>query len=149
MLSNKAKYGLKALLYLVQTEENESVLLVEIAEAGNIPKKFLHTILRELRNSGFVKSKKGPGGGYMLVRNGREIIVGDVVRALDGPLAPIACASRNYFQPCDDCRDVNCCRVRLAMLRVRDAIAEVLDAMTLGEMMDLLPEQPLDLTPSA
>ena len=146
MLSNKAKYGLKALLYLAQSQESESVLLVDIAEAGNIPKKFLHAILRELRNEGFVKSKKGPGGGYTLVPNGQNIIVGDIIRALDGPLAPIACASRNYFQPCDDCRDVNCCRVRLAMLKVRDAMAEVLDDMTLADMVKLLPEQQLDLT---
>ncbi len=96
-----------------------------------------------------MKSKKGPGGGYTLVRNGKDIVVGDIVRALDGPLAPIACASRNYFQPCDDCRDVNCCRVRLAMLRVRDAMAEVLDAMTLGDMVTLLPESRPDLTPTA
>jgi Rrf2 family protein len=145
MLTNKAKYGLKALLYLAKTTENESVLLVEIAQANNIPRKFLHAILRELRNAGYVKSKKGPGGGYTLVRNGLDAKVGDVVRALDGPLAPIVCASRNYYQPCDDCIDVSCCRVRLAMLKVRDAIAEVLDTMTIGDMMTLCPESGTDL----
>jgi Rrf2 family protein len=145
MLTNKAKYGLKALIYLARNNDSESVLLVDIAEAGNIPKKFLHAILRELRNAGFVKSKKGPGGGYTLVRDGRSIKVGDIVRTLDGPLAPIVCASRNYYQPCEDCNDVNCCRVRLAMLKVRDAIAEVLDSMTLADMMNLCPEDGTDL----
>lgn len=145
MLTNKAKYGLKALLYLANAADKESVLLVEIAEANNIPPKFLHAILRELRNAGYVKSKKGPGGGYTLVRNGLTARVGDVVRTMDGPLAPIACASRNYYEPCDDCNDVACCRVRLAMLKVRDAIAEVLDTMTVEDMMALCPEAGSDL----
>jgi Rrf2 family protein len=145
MLTNKAKYGLKALIYLARSTDSESVLLVDIAESGNIPKKFLHAILRELRNAGYVKSKKGPGGGYTLVRDGRNIKVGDIIRAIDGPLAPIACASRNYYQPCEDCIDVNCCRVRLAMLKVRDAMAEVLDSMTLADMMNLCPDMDTDL----
>lgn len=145
MLTNKAKYGLKALLYLASNMDKDSVLLVEIADAQNIPRKFLHAILRELRNAGYVKSKKGPGGGYTLVSQGLDARIGDVVRALDGPLAPIACASRNYYEPCSDCRDVARCRVRLAMLKVRDAIAEVLDTMTVREMMVLAPEPGTDL----
>jgi Rrf2 family protein len=145
MLTNKAKYGLKALVYLTRNTDSESVLLVDIAAANNIPRKFLHAILRELRNSGYVKSKKGPGGGYALAPLGRNIKVGDIVRALDGPLAPIGCASRNHYQPCEDCKDVNCCRVRLAMLKVRDAMAAVLDSMTLEDMANLCPEDGTDL----
>ena len=145
MLTNKAKYGLKALLYLASRTEQDNILLVEIAEAQNIPRKFLHAILRELRNSGYVLSKKGPGGGYMLARSALDARVGDIVRGLDGHLAPIACASRNFYHPCQDCRDVAACRVRLAMLKVRDAIGEVLDTMTLAEMASLTPGPGADL----
>lgn len=145
MLTNKAKYGLKALMYMASNTEKDNILLVEIADAQNIPRKFLHAILRELRNSGFVKSKKGPGGGYTLAQGALSARVGDIVRELDGHLAPIACASRNYYHPCTDCRDVATCRVRLAMLKVRDAMAEVLDRMTLAEMATLKPEAGTDL----
>jgi Rrf2 family protein len=148
MLTNKAKYGLKALLYLASNTERDNILLVEIADAQNIPRKFLHAILRELRTAGFVKSKKGPGGGYALARGALESRVGDIVRELDGHLAPIACASRNYYHPCDDCRDVNACRVRLSMLKVRDAMAQVLDTMSLAEMAVLKPEAGTDLETS-
>jgi Rrf2 family protein len=145
MLTNKAKYGLKALLYLGSHTDRDNILLVEIADAQNIPRKFLHAILRELRNAGYVTSKKGPGGGYALARNVMDARIGDMVRALDGPLAPIACASRNFYQPCNDCRDVATCRVRLAMLKVRDAIAEVLDTMSLRDLVALRPEPGTDL----
>jgi Rrf2 family protein len=145
MLTRKAKYGLKALLYLASNTSDESVLLVEIADAQNIPRKFLHGILRELRNAGYVRSKKGPGGGYALARDTLDAKVGDLVRELDGPLAPIPCASRNHYEPCRDCRDVERCRVRLAMLRVRDAMAGVLDTMTLRDMAALHPEPGSDL----
>ena len=99
-----------------------------------ISKKFLDTILLDLKNAGFVHSKKGPGGGYRLARPAAEILVGPIVRALDGPLAPIACASRTAYQPCEDCRDLAACAVRLTMLDVRDAMAAVLDRMTLADM---------------
>jgi Rrf2 family protein len=145
MLSNKAKYGLKALLYLASHTERDNILLVEIADAQNIPRKFLHAILRELGKSGYVRSKRGPGGGYVLTRSALDARIGDIVRELDGHLAPIACASRNFYHPCDDCRDVPTCRVRLAMLKVRDAIGEVLDTMTLAEMASLTPEPGTDL----
>ncbi|WP_237153920.1 RrF2 family transcriptional regulator [Oryzibacter oryziterrae] len=134
MLTNKGKYGLKALSHLARTEADRPILSAEIAETENISKKFLDAILRDLKNAGFIRSWKGPGGGYALAKPPHEIIIGSVVRALDGPLAPIACASRTAFQPCDDCKDLNGCVVRLAMLEVRDAMAKVLDNMTLADM---------------
>lgn len=135
MLTNKGKYGLKALVHLAGAEPGRPTMAAEIAAAEAIPKKFLDAILLDLRNAGFVRSKKGPGGGYALARPAAEIVIGAVVRALDGPLAPIACASRTAFQPCDDCADLGGCAVRLLMLEVRDAIAGVLDATTLADMV--------------
>ncbi|WP_142846372.1 Rrf2 family transcriptional regulator [Telmatospirillum sp. J64-1] len=133
MLSNKAKYGIKAVLYLAQFE-GEPVQIAAIAETQNMPKKFLDAILLELRNAGILRSKKGKGGGYTLALPARKITIGQIVRALDGPLAPIACASRNAFRPCDDCTSVDLCEVRAVMLEVRDAIAAVLDHTSVDDL---------------
>jgi len=134
MLSSKAKYGLKAMVYLTRHAQEGSVLIAEIAEAENIPKKFLDAILLELKNRGFLSSKKGKGGGYTLARPAAKIKVGDIVRVLDGPLAPVPCVSRQYYKRCADCVDEDACAVRIVMQEVRDAIATILDNTTLAEM---------------
>ena len=103
-------------------------------KSNSISKKFLDHILTELRRAGFVYSKKGKGGGYALARPAHEIRVGAIVRALDGPLAPIPCASVTAFRPCDDCSDLKTCAVRLIMIEARNAVANVLDNRTLAEM---------------
>ena len=103
-----------------------------IAEANCIPKKFLDAILGELSNAGFVQSRRGKAGGYRLARPPEEIMIGHVVRVLDGPLAPIPCASKTRYQPCSDC-DVETCNVRRLMLDVRNAMAEILDNTSLSE----------------
>jgi Rrf2 family protein len=135
MLTAKGKYGLKALAYLSTLEPGEKAQATEIAKAGNIPKKFLDAILGELRKAGIVYTKKGPGGGYMLARAAGDIKIGQVIRAIDGPLAPIACASRTIYQPCSDCKSVKACAVRFTMIKVRDAISDVLDRMTIADMV--------------
>ncbi|MBS1181765.1 MAG: Rrf2 family transcriptional regulator [Proteobacteria bacterium] len=136
MLTKKGKYGLKALVYLARSEQGKAIQVAEIAERETISKKFLDAIMRDLKNAGFVRSWKGPGGGFALSRPAAEIVIGPVVRALDGPLAPIACASRTAFQPCDDCGDLRTCAVRLVMTEVRDAMAAVLDGTTLQDMIE-------------
>lgn len=135
MLTKKGKYGLKAMVFLAGCEPGKAIQVAEIAERENISKKFLDAIMRDLKNAGFVRSWKGPGGGFALARPASEIVIGSVVRALDGPLAPIACASRTAYQPCDDCGDLNSCAVRLVMTEVRDAMAAVLDGTTLEAMV--------------
>ena len=90
-----------------------------------------------MRTAGLVHSKKGRGGGYVLARPPTEIMVGEIVRALDGPLAPIACASKGYYRRCEDCPTEGHCTVRLMMLEVRNAIASVLDRRSLAEMRAL------------
>ena len=133
MLTAKGKYCLKALAYLAKLEPGERLQATDIAKANNIPKKFLDTILGDLRSAGLVLSKKGPGGGYMLARAPEEIRIGYVIRMIDGPLAPIACASRMAYRRCRDCKNVKTCTVRLLMTNVRDAISEVLDRVTLAD----------------
>src|SRR5690242_19221811 len=109
MLTNKGKYGLKALIHLARLPAGARVQSSDIAEANTMPKKFLDTILAELRNSGYIRAQKGPGGGYSLARPASEISVGAVIRSLDGPLVPIDCAGGPDNQPCDDCRDARVC----------------------------------------
>jgi Rrf2 family protein len=133
MLTAKGKYGLKAVVHLASVEPARTTQAIDLAEAHNIPKKFLDAILGDLRGAGIVLAKKGPGGGYRLARAADQIKVSAVIRALDGALAPIACASRNAYQACSDC-DVKTCTIRHTMTRVRDAIAEVLDRLTVADM---------------
>jgi Rrf2 family protein len=136
MLTRKGKYGLKALLHLAQLPPEKLAFVNDIATKNNIPKKFLDAILGELRNAGFVQSRKGKDGGYRLARPASEIKVGHVVRVLDGPLAPFPCASRTRYERCEDCDEATC-QVRLMMLEVRNAIADVLDNRSLAEMRDI------------
>lgn len=134
MLTKKGKYGLKAMVHLAGLEPGELAQVADIAETNSISKKFLDHILTALRNAGLVYSKKGKGGGYALAHAAHEIRVGAIVRALDGPLAPISCASVTAFRPCDDCDNLKTCPVRLIMVEARNAIASVLDHTTLAEM---------------
>jgi Rrf2 family protein len=140
MLTNKGKYGLKAMSHLAGMPTGQPALVADIAAANSIPKKFLDAILGELRTAGFVHSKKGRGGGYTLARSPDEIRIGDIVRALDGMLAPIGCASRNFYRRCEDCDRTKACGVRIVMAQARDAISSVLDARTLSDMRELSME---------
>jgi len=135
MLTKKGKYGLKALLHLSRLPAGQLAFVHDIAETNHIPKKFLDAILGELRNAGFVQSRKGKDGGYRLARPAADIKIGHVVRVLDGPLAPISCASLSRYERCEDCDEATC-EVRHMMLDVRQAIANVLDSRSLAAMRD-------------
>ncbi len=137
MLTNKGKYGLKAMVHLAGLQPGALAQVQDMADSNAIPKKFLDQILSELRNSGMVFSKKGKGGGYALARPASEISVGQIVRVLDGPLAPIQCASVTAYRACDDCSDEKACAVRLMMVQARNAIAAVLDSQSLADMRAL------------
>jgi Rrf2 family protein len=134
MLTNKGKYGLKAMVHLAGLEPGAIAQVTEIAETNSISKKFLDHILTELRHAGLVYSKKGRGGGYALARPASEIRVGAIIRVLDGPLAPIPCASVTAFRACTDCKDPGACAVRMVMIEARNAIADLLDNRTLSEL---------------
>lgn len=135
MLSAKAKYGLKAMLHLAEREGQGGVQGADIAATQNIPKKFLDAILLELKNQGLLYSKKGKGGGYTLARPAAKVTAGQIVRILDGPLAPVPCVSVTAYRPCADCGDEAACAVRAVMQKVRDATSEILDNTSLKEML--------------
>ena len=134
MLSSKAKYGLKAMVHLARRQGEGSVLIADIAAAERIPRKFLDAILLELKTRGFLSSKKGKGGGYCLAKSASAIVVGDIIRVLDGPLAPVPCVSRTAYRRCEDCADETACAVRAIMQDVRDAVGQILDNTSLAEM---------------
>ena len=136
MLSMKAKYGLRALLYLAKQPDQVPVLISELAEKEGIPKKFLELILLELKNHGVLQSKKGKGGGYFLRRKPEAIKLGRVIRVLDGPLAPVPCVSQTAYISCDECEDEKTCGIRLVMKEVRDAIANILDNTSLADVVE-------------
>jgi len=145
VLTKKGKYGLKAMAHLAQFPPGRPVPVLDIALAEQIPKKFLDAILCELRNSGFVNSRMGKGGGYTLAREAHEISVGDIIRAIDGPLAPIACASRTRYRPCEDCVDEQSCAVRRLMQDAQNALSCVLDNCSLAQMRGMSAGLPQEL----
>ena len=136
MLSQKTRYALKALVLLADHHgsSNEPVSILELAQKGNLPQKFLEAILLELKRQGFLASRKGKGGGYLLAKTAEEIMIGDVVRALDGPLALLPCVSQKYYRRCEDCRTEELCALRLLFKEVRDSTASILDGTSLAKM---------------
>ena len=134
MISKKTKYGLQALLALARAYGEGPVLIADLADQERIPRKFLEAILLQLKNVGVLSSRKGKGGGYELGKAPGEISIGQIVRILDGPLAPVECVSVTAYRPCTECRDENSCGIRLVMKDVRDAIADILDHTSLADM---------------
>ena len=126
------------MVHLAGVRPGHTTLVNDVATANQISKKFLDAIFAELRNAGYVHSKKGVGGGYMLARPADEIVVGNIIRVLDGPLAPIQCASKTLYRRCDDCVDETKCAVRLVMMEVRDALANLLDNTSLAQLCAML-----------
>jgi Rrf2 family protein len=133
MLSMKAKYALRAIMTLARNDM-QMMQSRAIASDADVPPKFLETILQELKSHGFVDSKRGIFGGYFLAKPAEKIMVGDLIRVIDGPLAPIRCASVTAYQKCDDCVDERGCEIRKTMVEVRNAIAAVLDNKTIQDM---------------
>ncbi|MFH4964504.1 Rrf2 family transcriptional regulator [Gaetbulibacter sp. M235] len=134
MLSKKTKYGLKALTYLARQEGNTPVQVGEIALNENIPQKFLESILLTLRKSGCLGSKKGKHGGYYLIKKPSDILMADVMRVLEGPIALVPCVSLNFYEKCDDCPDEITCSVHKLMIQVRDSTLNVFRNNTLADI---------------
>jgi Rrf2 family protein len=132
-LSKKTQYSLRALYALTRHYGQGPTLIQELSETETIPKKFLEQILLTLKGFGLVHSKKGKGGGYSLAQPPRSITLGPVIRMMEGPLAPLPCASETRYKKCDECPDADSCATRIVMREVRDAIAAVLDNISLEE----------------
>ena len=106
-----------------------------ISEKQKLPKKFLDGILSALKCAGYIHCKRGVEGGYYLAKSADEIMIGDIIRLVDGPLSPLPCASRVGFNPCDDCQNVEKCCIRAVMIEVHEAVADILDSVSLTDML--------------
>jgi Rrf2 family protein len=135
MLSHKSKYALKALTVLSEEYGNGPLLISDIAKREGIPRRFLEIILLELKMHGFLRSKKGKGGGYELSKPPAQISVGKVMRTLEGPLAPLPCVSKTAYERCKECPDESTCAVRILMKQVRDATAAILDSTSFEDVI--------------
>lgn len=135
MISQKAKYALRALTALARNQDGKPLLIAEIAEAQKIPRKFLEQILLDLKRSGFVMSRRGKLGGYALLKPASEITFGQVLRLIDGPIAPLPCLSKIAYRKCDDCQTEAECEVRRVFARVADTTRAVLDSTTIADAL--------------
>jgi Rrf2 family protein len=131
-LSKRTQYCLRALYALARDYGKGPTLIAQLAEEEVIPRKFLEQILLSLKATGLVESKKGKGGGYTLVQPPERITIGAVIRMVEGPLAPLPCASETRFRKCDECIDIETCGTRMVMREVRDAMSKILDSTTLA-----------------
>lgn len=137
-LSKKGEYALRSLIVLGMAAEvkRELVQISALADREKLPIKFLEQIFQVLKEAGLVESQRGKFGGYRLAKPAREIPIGDVVRLIDGPLAPIGCVSQSAYEKCS-CPDETHCGLRMLMLDVRNAIAGILDRYTLADVVEV------------
>ena len=134
MISQKAKYALKAVVVLAKSDA-EQLAIGEIAEQENIPKKFLEQILLDLKHHGIVASRRGKAGGYSLLKPPQDISFGEILRIVDGPLAPLPCLSRIAYRRCEDCADEGNCEVRRAFATVAEASRTILDSTSIASIL--------------
>lgn len=136
MISQKARYALRAVVALAKSYSADEVLVIsEIAKRERIPKKFLEQILLELKHRGIVESRRGKAGGYFLSRPPSQITFGEVLRIIDGPIALLPCLSIIAYRRCADCVSEDHCEVRRVFARVADASREVLDNTSIADTL--------------
>jgi Rrf2 family protein len=135
MLSQRAKYTIRAMQALAKLQPGQTMQATELASLTRSPLHFLEGILLELRREGFLQSKRGRSGGYALNKPSDMITIADLIRLIDGPLALTTCASRTAYERCEDCPTPEDCQLRQIMLAARDAVAKVLEASTLAQPM--------------
>lgn len=135
MLSKKAKYAIKTLLFLAKNMEQPPLPVSKIAELEKIPKKSLDLVFQELRNNGYLYSKKGTTGGYVLSKLPEEIFLVSVVRLMDGPIARVSCASAFHYRRCEECIDEATCSIRQVYLKIREEELKILSNTSIADMI--------------
>jgi len=137
-LTKKGEYALRALINLGIAKEvgRTHVSVSELTGLSQLPLKYVEQILHQLRLAGYVDTRRGKYGGYYLSKPMNQIKIGEIVRLLDGPLAPISCASQTAYAPCT-CPDEAHCGLRMVMVDVRNAIANILDRYSLADIVEV------------
>jgi len=133
MLSKKTQYALQALSFMAEQGGMEPILIADIAEAKNIPIKFLETILLSLKKAGFLESKKGKNGGYFFATQPQKIKLSAIFRTIEGPIALLPCVSLNFYEKCADCNEKKC-GINKVMIEVRDNTLAILDKRTVSDL---------------
>jgi len=136
VLSKKTKYAFHALTYLGKQEERTPVLISQVASKTKVPRKFLESILLDLKKAGILNSKMGKGGGYYLLRDAKDVLLADVIRMFNGPIALLPCVSLNYYEPCEECVDEETCGLNAMMIEVRDEMLKILENKTLADIIN-------------
>lgn len=113
------------MVYLASSNQGEKTHIARIAESEKIPRKFLESIMLELKKAGYLGAQKGKGGGYYLLKGPEEIAISDVYRVLEGPIAPVPCVSLNFYEKCEDCKNEATCEIHLLMVKVRDSALDI------------------------
>jgi Rrf2 family protein len=137
-ISKRGEYALRALIdFGIAYELGRPLMKIgELVEKERLPVKFIEQILTQLRGAGYIETKRGKAGGYLLAKPPKEISLGQVIRLIDGPLAPISCVSVTAYERCT-CPDEDHCGLRMLMLDVRNAIARILDRYVLGDVVNI------------
>jgi Rrf2 family protein len=135
MLSKKAQYSILALVKLSREYNSGPILISNIAKTEHIPRKFLETILFDLKQMGILASKKGKGGGYFLIKKPEEINLADIIRHIDGAIALIPCVTYKYYQPCQHCKDEITCGIRSIVKDIRDETVNLLKKISLADIL--------------
>ena len=133
VISKKCKYALKALLYISKNSGGKAILTSSIAREENIPRKFLESILRSLRNNQILISKRGKEGGFFLLRDPKDIYIVEIMRIMDGPVAMLPCVSLNYYQSCEEC-DEKSCTIKGMFESIRDKTLDILGNTSLHDL---------------
>ncbi len=137
MLSKKAQYAIYALINLARKYNQGPVLIKNIAKEENIPRKFLESILIELKNLGLVNSKKGKGGGYYLIHHPGDINMMFITRSFNGALGLIPCACIISYESCAHCKDESVCSIKKVFRELRDMTADYLENVSLAKLLEM------------
>lgn len=138
MITQKMKYALKSMMVLADERAGagNALRIEEIARRAETPKRFLEHILLEIRNAGYIASIRGRNGGYLLIKEPAAIPLSELLRMIDGPIAPLTCLSRRAYQRCDDCADETTCRIRKVFAEVFWSYLVLIESLTLADLLD-------------
>jgi len=135
MLTQKTRYSMLALIKLAKEFGKGTLMINEIAESEKIPKRFLESILLELKKNGYLGSKLGKNGGYFLIKRPEDINLLEIVRLFEGSIALLRCTSEKYYEPCEHCKDEATCAIRWTFKDIREYTFNKLEGTSLAMLV--------------
>ena len=138
-VSTRGEYGVRAMVALAKNHGQGPMSIAAMSKASGVPMPYLEQLIGPLRRAGLVESKRGARGGYRLTRNPGDVAVGEIYRVMEGPVAPMDCVSEDVTE--QTCPLIEGCETRPVWLRMRDAIAETIDSVTLADLIMQSPRR--------